>query len=171
MEPSQRYRSDHSDLLRKPLVGDDGVNPFADPAAPPLGEIEGVGEGADENVYGAPSQPDDRPVSRQPDYVATLSSRSKRILIFGVTGMIVSIACLAAYRYSLPIGLANLVLTIGAFLMGWIELKSMKAGVIIGGNRRHALAGMILGALGTPITLIAGALFINYWLWMLSGGG
>lgn len=160
MEPSQRFRGDHSDLLRKPLVGDDGVNPFADPNAPPGGEE------ADANIYASPGQTDGQPIQTPPEYVATLVAHSRRILVFGVAGLVVSLICLPLFYYLPLLALANHVLTIGACVMGYVELKGMAAGVVVDGDQKSVIAGTVMGLIGTLLNLTAIGLFIYFGLFL-----
>jgi hypothetical protein len=99
-----------------------------------------------------------------------LVPRSGRVLTFGVSGLLIALSCLAGHYYSLPFALANLGLTVGAWLIGKNELKAIRAGAVVGSNRGQALTGMILGILGTLVSLAAVAAFFyrhipEWWPW------
>jgi hypothetical protein len=153
---------DPSDLLRKPIVGDDGVNPFAEPGAKPEAADAASERAARDNVYAAPGQAGGQPIYRPQGYTPTLVPHSRRVLILGVLGLVVSIGCLAAFDYfiSLPVALANLGLTIGAWMLGRNELKAIDAGAVEGSDRGQARLGMILGIVATLVSLSAAGIFL-----------
>lgn len=159
MDRLQRFRDDHSDLLRKPMVGDDGVNPFAEP--------EAASEKADDNVYAAPGDAKSGPMYRPHGYVATLMPRSGRAAAMAVAGIVISLLTLGVpfvsslqAPYGLAFSLANLALTVGGCVIGRNELKAIDAGVVVGSNRGQARLGVILGVIGTAITLGSAGLYL-----------
>jgi hypothetical protein len=173
MDDSQGSRTNPSDLLRKPIVGEDGVNPFADSGPAPA---------ETDNLYHAPAS-DDGPVYQPTGYVPTLVPRSRRIFRFGLLGLVVSIVAAitlaAASPYTQDIysqnvkslagiavtfafiaALADLALTVGACVLGVNELKAIKAGAVSGSDRRETRRGMLLGLIGTLLAVASAASFI-----------
>ncbi|MEQ8785208.1 MAG: hypothetical protein RIC55_02880 [Pirellulaceae bacterium] len=173
MDDPQGYRPTHSDLLRKPIVGDDGVNPFSDPALAPKEPTQAA---ESDNLYSPPAG-DDGPAYRPAGYVATLVPRSRRVFRFGLIGLIVAIVAAIAMATSLPsfgaselanitatlalvLSLVDLALTLGASLFGMNELKAIKAGAVEGSNRAQTWIGIVLGLMGTLIAILTAAAFV-----------
>jgi len=166
MDDSQGARTNPSDLLRKPIVGDDGVNPFADSGPPPA---------ESDNLYHAPAS-DDGPVYQPTGYVATLVPRSRRIFRFGLGGLILAVVAAITFATASPnaqtqlgriavtfafvAALADLALTVGSCVLGLNELKAIKAGAVRGSDRKETRRGMGLGLLGTLIAVATAASFI-----------
>jgi hypothetical protein len=167
MDDSQGARTNPSDLLRKPIVGEDGVNPFADSGPPPA---------ESDNLYHFPAS-DDGPVYQPTGYVPTLVPRSRRIFRFGLLGLVVAITAsimLAAaspfaaqpnslagiaVTFAFVASLADLALTLGACVLGVNELKAIKSGAVLGSDRKETRRGMVLGLIGTLLAIATAASF------------
>ena len=166
MDDSQDLPTNPSDLLRKPIVGEDGVNPFAESGPAPA---------ESDNLYHAPAS-DDGPVYQPTGYVPALVSRSGRIFRFGLWGLIVSLVAAVTLAVAIPFAgrsqlggvavtfaflaaLTDLALTLGACILGLNELKAIRAGAVMDSDRTQTRRGMILGLIGTLIAIATAGVF------------
>lgn len=155
MSEPMRFRDDKSDLLKKPIVDEDGNNPFADPGGAEIPDDA-------ENIFAVPQDTAYRPHG----YVDVLAPRSGLVLGLGLVGLLISFVCLAAFHYLPIVALANLGLTLPAWLKGVSELRAIAAGAVRNSSSRRARAGMIMGVIGTGLSLLAAGSGIYYRLFV-----
>lgn len=174
MSESQRFRRDPHDLLRPPIVGDDGVNPFAE---------SGSTRPVSDNLYQAPPA-DDEPTYQPSGYLPTLVPHSRRVFRFGLLGLILAVTFAAMLAggvmssqeswvptlrvLAFCCSLADLALTLGAFILGINEVRAIDAGAVAGSNRAQARTGIVLGVLGTIVCIATAAAFVYHQFFVLS---
>ena len=129
-----------------PFQGADGLNPFADSAAPSMP--------TESNPYAASSEPA-AAVVQPGQYSAIVPHRGGTVFWFGLTGLLASTfgsLCLLCW---LPLPIFALSLTIPAWIMGRHDLRAMKVGAMDGNGRGQTRAGYVMGIIGS---LVAGTL-------------
>lgn len=138
----------------KPRVFDSGPNPFSDESSSAVPHSD--------NPL-APSVTDEVQPFRPIEYEQTLSDRSGRVLILGITGCcIVGVSMLIAVIvmfntaiwatelvYSLPTNLLGMSLCIPAWIMARADLRAMYAGAMDDAGLRSTRIAYWCGMLGT----------------------
>ena len=138
----------------KPRVFDSGPNPFSDESTAAVPHSD--------NPL-APSVTDEVQPFRAVEYEQTLSDRSGRVLVLGITGCcVVGVSMLIAIIvmlntaiwatelvYCLPTDLVGMALCIPAWIMAKADLRAMKAGAMDDAGLRRTQIGYWCGMLGT----------------------
>lgn len=162
-----------ADFRPPPIRTDKGVNLFADAES----VVEAV---LSENAY-APPTDTGGPTYRPANYETTIPHRGGLVLGLGITGhvtLVLGIALLVvlglvegieAPIIISPVLIFNLIFTLPAWVMSWLDMKAIEAGAMHGEGSRKTRLGGWLGILATFLTLLfalPAIVVAVYWIWL-----
>jgi hypothetical protein len=145
MSRLRKYPGDSEEPPKDPFADEAGRNLFADRDV-----VEGETAEPAEAAGPYASAAGGGPAHRVGGFQATLPHRGGMLLITGICGALGAAAGLCFW----PLLIANLLLTLPAWLMSQSDLRAMQAGAMDPSGRGMTQAAHILGIVGTLATLI-----------------